>query len=172
VMRSTLARALVVLLVAEAMPAAEPVAVRTDWKGFREQVAQRNLKNRRVWIYVNPGGEIKATFLGVAESGLVVRSNRATKQWSSGKEEATVPQNVIGTVRFGGKAGRRGLIGGLVGLGVGAAITGATAASMGGGECEGGACGAVAIVIPLFAVAGYFIGHALDKPVPVFVLER
>jgi hypothetical protein len=172
VMRSTLARALVVLLVAEAMPAAEPVAVRTDWKGFQEQVAQRKLKNRRVWISVNSGGEIKATFLRVAENGLVVMPNGATKQWSPGKAEATVPRDVIGMVRFGGKVGRRGLIGGLVGLGVGAAITGATAASMGGGECEGGACGAVAIVIPLFAVAGYLIGHALDKPAPFFVLER
>ena len=171
-MRSILARALVVLLIAEVMPAAEPVAVRTDWKGFREQVAQRNLKNRRVWISVNSGGEIKATFLGVAENGLVVGANGATKQWSSGKAEATVPRDLIGMVRFGGKVGRRGLIGGLVGLGVGAAITGGAAAGMSGGECEGGSCGAVFIAIPLFAVAGYFIGHALDQPAPFFVLER
>ncbi len=171
-MRSILARAIVVLWAVQTMPAAEPVAVRTDWKGFQEQVAQRKLKNRRVWISVNSGGEIKATFLRVAENGLVVMPNGATKQWTSGKEEATVPREVIGMVRFGGKVGRGGLIGGLSGLGAGAAIAGGSAASMSGGKCEGSACGAVLIVIPVLAGVGYLIGHALDKPAPIFVLEH
>jgi hypothetical protein len=171
-MRKILARMLIVLWVVQAMPAAEPVAVRTDWKGFREQVAQRKLKSRGVRISMVSGGEVKADFLRVAENGLVVKSNSKTKQWASGKEEATVPREVISMVRFGGKVGRGGLIGGLLGLATGAAITGAVAASMGGGECEGGACGAVIVLIPLLAGAGYLIGHAMDQPAPIFVLER
>ncbi len=48
-----LGRALAVpiaVLITTNLVAAEATMVRTDWAGFRDQVAQRKLKERGVWI--------------------------------------------------------------------------------------------------------------------------
>jgi hypothetical protein len=56
-------------------------------------------------------------------------------------------------------------------LGGGAAATAGAASGMSGGNCEGGACGAVLLLIPVAAVGGWLIGRATAKPAPVFVIE-
>jgi len=117
------------------------------------------------------GDEIKAGLIRVAENGLVVSSNRATKQWLSSKGEATVPREAIFSVRFDGRVGRGGLIGGLVGLGAGAAVTGVLARAES-GTCEGSGCGMVVLLIPLAAVTGWLIGRTTAQPAPMFEIQR
>ena len=169
--RRVLAASIALLIVTELVAAREGMVVKTNWSGFRGQVTQRKLENRSVWISLPSGDEIKCRLTRVGENGIVVRSNRATKHWTSGKGEATVPRDAISSVRFGGKVGKGGLIGGLVGLGAGAAVTGAVAAGMGGGACEGPSCGAVMVLIPLAAVGGWLVGRATAKSAPVFVIQ-
>jgi len=139
--------------------------------GSSLQVAQGKLRNRTAYISLAWGAEIKTFLKRVEENGDLADLNRATKRWASGKEEATVPREVISSVRFGGKVGRGGLIGGLVGLGAGAAATAGAAAGMGGGSCEGGSCGAVLLLIPLAAVGGWLVGRATEKSAPMFVIQ-
>jgi hypothetical protein len=92
-------------------------------------VAAAKLNRRGVRSSLISGSEIKTTLLRVEENGIIVNSNRATRQWASGKEEARVPRDLVSSVQFAGKVGRKGMIGGLISLGVGAAITGAAAAA-------------------------------------------
>ena len=160
------------LMVTDLAAAGEEVAVKTNWTGFQEQVAQRKLRNRGARISLASGGEIKTILMRVEGNGIVVGLNRATRQWASGKEEATVPRQAVSSVRFGGKTGRGGLIGGLAGLGAGAAATAGAAAGMSGGNCEGSSCGAVLLLIPVAAVGGWLVGRATEKPAPVFVIEQ
>ena len=167
--RRVLGASIAMLMVTDLAAAGEGMVVKTNWTGFREQVTQRKLRNRNVWVSLASGGEIKASFVRVEENGLVVRSNRATHQWASGKEEATVPRDAIFSVRFGGKVGNRGLIGALAGLGAGAAVAGISAASD--SDCEGSTCGVVLLLIPLGAVGGYVIGRMTQKSAPVFVIQ-
>ncbi len=170
-LRKVLALSIAILMANCPSVAVERPSVTTDWAGFREQVAQRKLRNRSVRIVLASGSEIKATLTRVEENGIMVRLNRATKQWATGKEEAVLPRQAVSSVAFVGKVGRGGLIGGLVGLGAGAAIAGAAAAAEGGGTCEGGSCGAVLLLIPVLAVGGWLIGRATEKPAPVFVIQ-
>lgn len=169
--RKVFAASIAMLLVTELIAAGQNVPVKTNWTGFREQVTQQRLTNRNVWILLASGGEIKARLIRVEENGLAVRSNPATKQWASGKEEALVPREAIASIRFDGRLGKGGLIGALAGLGAGAAVAGGAAADMGDGSCEGPSCGAVLLAIPLAAVGGYLIGRATQKAAPVFIIQ-
>jgi hypothetical protein len=150
---------------------ADRLVIKTDWAGLREQVAQRKLKDRGAQISLTSGVEINTILIRVEENGIVVRSNRATQQWTSGKGEALLPRPTVASVYFRGKVGKGGLIGGLAGLGVGAALAGAAAKSMEGGGCEGDACAAVVVLIPIVALGGWLVGRATEKPAPVFVIQ-
>lgn len=158
------------LMAADLVSARERLVVNTDWAGFRDQVAQRNLKNRTVRISLAAGDEVKTWLIRVDESGIVVKSNRATKQWLSNKGETMVPRDQISSVRFEGRVGRGGLIGGLAGLGAGVAVT----AVVGGGmdACEGGSCGVILLLIPLTTIGGWLAGRATAQPAPVFEIQR
>jgi hypothetical protein len=169
--RSFLAQTLIVFLTVQALTAAES-AVKTTWSGFQEQVIRLKLNKRAAWISVSGGTKFKATFLRAEDGGMVVKTNQETKRWATQDGEAMISRDSVQTVRFTGKIGRRGLIGGLAGLGAGAGVAGAAAANGGGGNCEGGACGAALLVIPMLAGLGYLVGHALDKPAPSFIIEH
>jgi hypothetical protein len=152
--------------------AAAGPSIKTSWSGFQQQVSQSKLKNRAVRISVSTGDALKTTFLRAEDGGLVVVAGRKTRSWATRNGEAMIPRDSVSTVQFSGRVGRRGLLGGLAGLGTGAAAAGATAASMSGGNCEGSACGAVLVAIPVLAVLGYLVGHAMDKPAPSFIIEH
>ena len=95
---------------------------------------------------------------------------RATKQWSSGADQALTLRAEVVSVRSGGHTGKGRLIGALAGAG--AAIAVATTTDT--GVTEGG----FALLLPLGAacmviigvVGGYYIGRAFDRPGPEFVL--
>jgi hypothetical protein len=161
-----------VLLAAQAVWAAEPAVTKVDWNGFRQQVAKHKLNNRKISITLATGDTVRTNFVRVADDGLVVRANRATREWATAGGESMVPRALVSGVRFHGKAGRRGLIGFLAGLGSGAGITAAAATTMDGGSCEGGSCGFVVLLVPVLATAGYFIGRAASPSAPSFVIER
>lgn len=109
---SVLAQAVAVLLVVQALPAAEP-AVKTTWSEFQQQVTQGRLNNRAARISTSAGDQFNTVFLGAVADFLVVTADRKTKQWATKNGEATIPRDSVSTVRFSGKTGRRGLIGGL-----------------------------------------------------------
>jgi hypothetical protein len=160
------------LLVVQAVLNGESRALRTDWIGFQRHVGQHALSDRAAQITLTTGETIKAVFLRTEDSGLVVRANRKTRQWKTKEGEALVPRALVSGVKFTGKMGHGGLIGGLAGLGAGAGVAAAAAKSVGEGNCEGGSCGAVVLVVPLLAIAGYFIGRSTSKPAPSFVIEH
>jgi RNase P/RNase MRP subunit p29 len=159
-------------LAVEAVSAAEPSVLKLDWDNFQRQVAERKLNNRKALIGLTTGDVVEAHLLHAGDEGLVVKSNRATKQWATAKGEAMLPRAVVSAVTFRGKVGRRGLIGGLAGLGAGAGIAAASATTMDGGSCEGGSCGIVVVAVPVLAVAGWFIGHAANPSAPSFLIAR
>lgn len=169
--RKVFAASIAMLIVTDLVAAGQNVPVKTNWTGLREQVTQQKLMNRNVRILLASGGEIKARLIRIEENGLAVRSNPATKQWDSDKDEAMVPRDIISSVQFSGRVGKGGLIGLLAGLGAGAAVAGGVAANMGDGSCEGSSCGAVLLAIPLAAVGGYLIGRATQKIAPVFIIQ-
>ena len=86
-------------------------------------------------------------------------------------KEALLPRRTISSVRFEGRVGKSGPIGGLAGLAAGGAIAGVAASSGEGGSCEGSSCGGVLLLIPVAAVGGWLIGRATQKPAPVFLIE-
>ena len=128
--------------------------------------AQR-LNNRAVWSSLRTGERIKLFLKKTSEDGLVVHANGRTKEWNLGKGEAKVPRAMIQSVRFTGKVGRGGLIGGLAGLGAGGALIGAAAT----GESEGYVRAASLLAPILFGVAGYFVGSVFSPSAPAFVFE-
>jgi hypothetical protein len=169
-MRGVVARVLAVLLAGQTLFAAERSAVRTDWNGFREQVAQLKLKNRDARIGLTAGADIKALFVRAEENGVVVRLDRALRQWKISETEAMVPRDSVASVRFGGRIGHRGLIGGLAGLGLGAAL-GAAATQGNNIGAPVTALGAVAFSIGL-GLLGYNVGHFSDRRAPSFFIVR
>ncbi len=169
-MQRVLSASVAMLMVSNLAMAAEAAVVKTNWSGFQKEVRRLNFHERGARISLVSGGEIKVLFMRVEDQGIVVRLNRATSQWKSGAQEATVPRDAVAGVRFSGKIGKKGLIGGLVGLGLGALTAGLSVAGDG-GNCEGGACGAGLVLIPLGAVGGYLLGYAKNRPAPVFVIE-
>lgn len=170
-MRSVLPKAMAALLLIQTVSASESVRTTTDWNGFQQQVTQRRLHNRTAWISLTTGDTVKVFFLRAAADGLVVQANRKTRQWTTKAGESMVPRDLVSAVRFTGRIGRGGLIGGLAGLGAGAGIAAAAAAN-GGSCCEGSTGGAVLLAIPALAGAGYLIGRAMGQPAPSFVIAR
>jgi hypothetical protein len=129
----------------------------------------RKLVKRTVRITLAGGGEIKSTLVGVEDNGLIIKATKATKQWASGPEQARIPREQVSAVRFGGRIGHRGLIGGLVGLGAGVAIPVGISASRGYEEVPA-ALGAI-VLGPVSGIAGYLVGLAMDKPAPEFFIK-
>jgi hypothetical protein len=158
---------LVALLLAAPGLAAEREVIRADWSGFRQQVSMRKLLRRNVRVTLSGGGEIKSTLVRVEDNGLIVKATKAAKQWASGPEQATIPREQVSAVRFGGRIGHRGLIGGLVGLGAGVAIPLVIAASR---EDPYAVLGAPPLGL-IGGTAGYLIGHFTDRPAPEFVIK-
>jgi hypothetical protein len=169
-MRSVVTEAMAVLLGVPAVSETESAETKTEWNGFRQQVSQCQLNNRTAWISLTTGCAIKAVFLRASNDGLVVKANRKTKQWTTGKGEAMVPRGLVTGVKLTGKVSQGGLIGGLAGMGAGAGVT--AAGAMSGGACEGSACGGALLIIPVLAAAGYFIGHAISGSRLSYVIEQ
>lgn len=169
--RSLVAVTMAAILAAPSAPAAES-AIKTTWSGFQQQATRQKLSSRAARISLDTGGEFKATFLRAEDDGLVVRANKQTRRWATSRGEAKIPRDSVSGIRFTGKVGRGGLIGGLAGLGAGAGIVAALASSWSSGDCEGNSCGGVLLLIPVLAVVGYFAGHAVDKRAPAFLIER
>lgn len=152
--------------------AREREVLRCDWSVLQQQITARNLQGRKARIRLAGGGEIKAKILSVAVAGLTVHDSRATRQWKTGPGEPVIPKEQVVSLRFEGRTGHGRLIGGLTGLGGGAAIG---AAIVAGTDVSEGwffiiiPAGAVAIAA-IGGVAGYFIGRSFDTPNPEFIL--
>ncbi len=160
---------LAVLLVSESGFGAQQKAITTDWTNFQQQVSIRKLSKRTVLVALTGGGEIKTTLFRVEDNGLIVQATKAAKQWASGPDQAIIPREQVSAVRFGGRTGHRGLIGGLVGLSAGVVFPLGIGASRGYEEVP---TGLVAVVLgPALAIAGYLIGHFMDEPAPEFVIR-
>ncbi len=160
---------LAVLILANPGLSAERDVITADWSGFQQQVSMRKLFQRSVRVTLSGGGEIKTTLVQVEDNGLIVKATKAAKQWASGPERAMIPREQVRSVRFEGRIGHRGLIGGLIGLGVGVAVPVGIGAAQ---DYEEVPSGLAAIVLgPVCGVVGYLIGHALDKPAPEFVIK-
>jgi hypothetical protein len=165
------------LLLAGTSPAAEREVVRANWNDFQMQVSGRHLEGRKIRLNLNSGMEIKTRLRSVNAAGLVVRDVRATKQWSSGSGDATVPKDQVRSVRFEGHLGHRGLLFGVIGFVGGIGIGSAIAASQDAFTIsEGPAIIAIPVGITAGAVgtglAGYYIGRATSKQAPEFVLQQ
>jgi hypothetical protein len=158
---------LVALLLAEPGLAAEREVIRADWSRFRQQVWMRKPFQRHVRVTLSGGGEIKTTLVRVEDNGLIVKATKAAKQWAFGPEQAMIPREQVGAVRFGGRIGHRGMIGGLVGLGAGVAIP----VGIGAWRDDPWTGLAAILLGPICGTAGYLIGHAIDKPAPEFVIK-
>jgi hypothetical protein len=149
--------------------------VRADWGAFRKQVETRRLMGRSARIVLTSGDRVGTTILSIDDTALEVRSTRSTKSWNSGNERARIPQDQVRSVRFNGRLGSKGrLIGGLAGLGGGAAIGVAVGYGASGDsgpqQILAPAAGVATLVFGF--VAGYFIGRTADKLAPEFVIER
>lgn len=174
--RGILPQVVAVLLVGQSVIAAEPTVTKTNWTGFQGRVALLKLEERRALILLNTGSEVKAFVLRAEEIGLLVRRNKATNQWATGPKEAMLPRDIISSVRFTGKMGRHGLLGGLAGAGAGLAIIAGVVAASGGIQTESAASMVAVLLSPVWVVAGtvagYHIGRAADKPAPTFIIEH
>jgi len=160
---------LVAILSSDSAFAAERELLTLDWTHFRREVENRKLLNRTARIVLTEGGEFKALVRKIEEDGIIVMANRSTRAWAAGGQNAKIPRDLVASIRFNGRTGKGGLIGGLAGLGASAAIVGGTAGTV---DCEGAACGAVLLYIPICALAGYLIGRVTMKPAPAFRIER
>jgi hypothetical protein len=166
--------ALAAILAAEPLSAARREVIRSDWDGFLRYVSALKLNGRNARIRFLNGGEVKSNLVEATNAFLVVRANRATKQWSSGQDLARIPREQIASLRFSGRVGNHGRMGLLAGLGAGAGVAAAVTTKI---DCYEGAC---IIVLPVAGVAmmaiggvtGYFIGRSTGRPAPEFVLTQ
>lgn len=150
-----------------AVSAGEPQTLRTNWDGFQLEVTHRKLLKRTARVSLSSGDVVKAFVVKVSGEGLVIRPDPKTEQWTSIRDDGTtIPRELVSRVSFG-KVGHRGLIGFLIGFGAG---SGATALAAQG--CEHRDCALAMMVIPVGAVAGYFVGHAASPSAPLFVIEH
>jgi hypothetical protein len=147
--------------------------VRADWGVFRKQVEVRRLMGRSARITLTSGDHVGTTILSIDDTAIEVRSTRATKSWNTGTDRARIPRDQVRSVRFNGRMGHKGrLIGGLAGLGGGAAIGAAVGSEISTDEGIAQLFGMVAGVSIMATgfVAGYFIGRTADKVAPEFVI--
>ncbi|MEO8658251.1 MAG: hypothetical protein ABI693_07260 [Bryobacteraceae bacterium] len=162
------------LLLSPAIPcaAAPRESVRMNWAGLQKEITSRNLVHKSVHVVLTGGGEVKTTLEGITETGVLVNRSRRTRQWTDASGKVLIPKDRVAAIRLGGHVGKARLIGALGGLGAGAAIGAAIATSADGFE------GILVVLIPVSAacigiiggVAGYFIGRAIDRPGPEFVV--
>ena len=168
--------ALIALCLASPVEAAQRELIAANWTEFQQQVGARKLENRTVVITSAAGEHIRTKLLAVADTGLVVRANTATKQWASSKKQALIPSAQIRSVRFLGHVGHRGLFTGLAAFGAGLGIGAALAASNDAFQItEGPAIIAVPAGIAAGAIgsglAGFFIGRATSRLAPEFIIK-
>jgi len=164
--------ALVLLSPATPCAAAPRESVRTNWAGVQKEIASRNLVHKGVRVVLAGGGEVKTTLVGITEAGVLVDRSRRTRQWADASGKALIPRDRVAALRFGGRVGKARLIGALGGLGGGAAIGAAIATNADTFE------GILVVLVPVAAacvaviggVTGYFIGRAIDRPGPEFVV--
>ncbi|MBL8215745.1 MAG: hypothetical protein JNK87_33795 [Bryobacterales bacterium] len=138
-------------LFAEPLWAARQQPEAVTWEQFQQQVTDRGLLRKDVRISRTTGKRVTGRLRAVTADSLELDT-----------PEASVKRSEVVGVELRGRKGRRGLIGGLVGLaaGVGAA------AALSGSQQEGPAAGAVLVLLPIGAVAGYLVGRAMDEPLP------
>src|SRR5215470_5434372 len=118
-MRTMVKQAIAVLLVVQLIWAEEAPRIKTDWKGFQQQVTRHKLGNRRARISLTTGETISTFFLNTSDDGLVVQADKNTRKWAMKEGNALVPRMIVSGVQFRGKVGRGGFIGGMAGLGAG-----------------------------------------------------
>lgn len=136
------------------------------WAQLRSAIAGQKLADRMVKIRLATGEEIKSRLQRVDADAVVVVSTRKTNQrWKSTNKEARIPHAEVAAVEFQGRRGRRGLFGGLAGLGAG---VGLAAIALPNSESEGVMALAGVILIPIGAIGGYIIGEATNEPLPHF----
>ena len=152
--------------------AAPRESVRTNWAGLQKEITSRNLVRKSVRVVLTGGGEVKTTLEGITEAGVLVDRSRRSRQWNDASGKALIPRDRVAAIRFGGRVGKARLIGALGGLGAGATIGAAIASNAGAFE------GILVVLVPVSAacigiiggVSGYFIGRAIDRPGPEFVV--
>ncbi len=158
---------LVFFILAEPVWAAADEAKSVNWAQLREEVATRRLNNRSVTIRVSDGKTVSSTLRRIEADGLVVASNPNTeKRWRATGLETKIPRAEVNSIKFAGRQGHRGLIGGLAGLGASGAIIGGAVAATPPGEGQGGE--GMFALIPVMGLAGYFIGRHYDKRIPQY----
>jgi hypothetical protein len=165
---------LAALLLTSPLAAEQKEVMKTDWSGLQEQVTARGWNGRTVRISTAGGKEIKTKLMSVSSEGLLVSSTRATKRWSTGSSEVTIPKEQVISLCFEKTAGRGRAIGTAVGVGAGVGIAAATL--LGHDTSEG----ALAIIVPAGTVAiigigalvGYFAGHSRDHRSTEFVITH
>jgi ABC-type dipeptide/oligopeptide/nickel transport system permease subunit len=161
------------LLLPGSAAASQREVIRSSWNGFQQQVTERKLKGGNLRVTLAGGAVVKTKLIRIEETGLIVKPVKATRQWAAAAGEAKIPREQIKTVRFHGRSGHGRLIGVLGGLGAGAGIA---AGATSGVDTSEGVVGMV-VGIAIFGaalgglIAGYYIGRAMDKPAPEFVMQ-
>ncbi len=154
-------------LIAEPAAAASREVQSLTWEQFRSEVANRRLNGRRVDVRLLSGKTVKSTLRRVEADSILVELNpNIGEQYRTATAEASIPRAEVSSIRFGGRQGKHGLIGGLVGLGASGAIIGGAAAATPSGEGHG--MEGIFVLVPVMALGGYFIGRHYDKVIPEF----
>jgi hypothetical protein len=139
-----------------------PEVVRTDWNSLQRQLG-RQKKIKHVRVQLRSGEAIKTDVNEIRDDGLVIKRQRL------------IPKDQVASLRLSGRRGNGRLYGTLIGLGAGAGVGGAIAA--GTSDINEGV---FVIVRPLMVVAitgvgavtGYFIGNAMDRQAPEFIVVQ
>ena len=92
-MRTMVKQAIAVLLVVQLIWAGEAPRIKTDWKGFQQQVARHKLGNRTARISLITGETISTFFLNTSDDGLVVQTDKNTRKWAMKEGNALVPND-------------------------------------------------------------------------------
>ena len=157
--------ALVTLLIVEPIGFAAVQEKAVSWADFRQDVGQLRLTGRRITVNLSTGGRVNSTLRRVEAESLVVESNPNTsKRWPTADGETRIPRAEVEVVKFLGRKGHGGLIGGLVGLGAAVGLVAAASRTDAAGATAAGAL----IGFPVFGLGGYFIGRTADKPLPQY----
>jgi hypothetical protein len=157
--------ALLALLLAVPAAFAQGPGRRVTWTEFQKEAVRIRLAGRNVAVELRSGEVLRCTVKAVPDDGLLVEPGRKTRQWARTNGEHRIPKEMIAAVSSKDRVGRKGLLGAVVGLGIGAALAAASAQSATSGEPGyGPAAGLVAI--PLCGVGGYYLGHSRDAAIP------